>query len=165
MDKRKAYETLTKLSAELLRGCEKTAPDGTVLFTPDGVGNYDALWVRDFAYMTEYVGDLMGEKAIGDCIRFILRGQRADGWFPDRVEASGETVYAAGAKGSPVGLANLDNTPFLVFAVSAYFEMIGKKRAQPLFRVWCAALDRGMACIPLSEEGLVYNDAAAPHSP
>ena len=86
MDKRKAYETLTKLSAELLRGCEKTAPDGTVLFTPDGVGNYDALWVRDFAYMTEYVGDLMGEKAIGDCIRFILRGQRADGWFPDRVE-------------------------------------------------------------------------------
>lgn len=26
MDKRKAYETLTKLSAELLRGCEKTAP-------------------------------------------------------------------------------------------------------------------------------------------
>ena len=65
MDKRKAYETLTKLSAELLRGCEKTAPDGTVLFTPDGVGNYDALWVRDFAYMTEYVGDLMGEKAIG----------------------------------------------------------------------------------------------------
>ena len=87
MDKRKAYETLTKLSAELLRGCEKTAPDGTVLFTPDGVGNYDALWVRDFAYMTEYVGDLMGEKAIGDCIRFILRGQRADGWFPDRVEA------------------------------------------------------------------------------
>ena len=59
MDKRKAYETLTKLSAELLRGCEKTAPDGTVLFTPDGVGNYDALWVRDFAYMTEYVGDLM----------------------------------------------------------------------------------------------------------
>ena len=106
------------------------------MFTPDGVGNYDALWVRDFAYMTEYVGDLMGEKAIGDCIRFILRGQRADGWFPDRVEASGETVYAAGAKGSPVGLANLDNTPFLVFAVSAYFQMIAKKRAQPLVRVW-----------------------------
>jgi len=38
MDKRKAYETLTKLSAEVRRGCEKTAPDGTVLFTPDGVG-------------------------------------------------------------------------------------------------------------------------------
>lgn len=165
MDKRKAYETLTKLSAELLRGCEKTAADGTVLFTPDGVGNYDALWVRDFAYMTEYGGDLMGEKAIDACIRFILRGQRADGWFPDRVEASGEAVYAAGAKGSPVGLANLDNTPFLVFAVSAYFEMIGKKRAQPLFRAWCAALDRSMACIPLNEEGLVYNDVAAPHSP
>ena len=55
------------------------------MFTPDGVGNYDALWVRDFAYMAEYVGDLMGEKAIGDCIRFILRGQRADGWFPDQM--------------------------------------------------------------------------------
>lgn len=103
MDKRKAYETLQKLSASCCAAVKKRRRTARFCFTPDGVGNYDALWVRDFAYMTEYVGDLMGEKAIGDCIRFILRGQRADGWFPDRVEASGETVYAAGAKGSPVG--------------------------------------------------------------
>lgn len=165
MDKREAYKTLTKMSAKLLHGCEKTAADGTILFTPDGVANYDALWVRDFAYMTEYGGDLMGDKAIEDCLRFILRGQRADGWFPDRVEASGEAVYAAGAKGSPVGLANLDNTPFFIFAAAAYFDRIGLERARPLFEAWCAAMDRGMACIPLNEEGLVFNDAAAPHSP
>ena len=45
---------LTELSRELLEGCKKTASDGTVLFTPDGVGNYDALWVRDLGYMAEY---------------------------------------------------------------------------------------------------------------
>ena len=93
---------LTELSRELLEGCKKTASDGTVLFTPDGVGNYDALWVRDLGYMAEYCGDLMGAKALEACIEFVLTGQREDGWFPDRVESSGEPVYAAGAKGAPV---------------------------------------------------------------
>lgn len=155
----------TAMAQELLEACKKTAFDGTVIFTPDGVGNYDALWVRDFGYMVEYCGDLMEPEEIRRCIEFILRGQRADGWMPDRVEESGEAVYAAGAKGFPVGLANLDNTPFLVFAVSAYFDRIGPQVAKPLFEAWCTRLDSGMACIPLDAEGLVYNDAANPHSP
>ena len=37
------YQYLTELSRQLLEGCKKTAVDGTVLFTPDGVANYDAL--------------------------------------------------------------------------------------------------------------------------
>ena len=110
-------ERLTALSAALLSACRKEAFDGTVLFTPDGVGNYDALWVRDFGYIAESCGDLVSREEIRRCIEFILRGQRADGWMPDRVEAGGEAVYAAGVKGAPVGLANLDNTPFLIFAV------------------------------------------------
>lgn len=158
-------EKMTAWSRELLEGCKKTAVDGTVLFTPDGVGNYDALWVRDFGYMTEYCGDLMRPEEIRRCMEFILRGQRADGWIPDRVEADGEAVYAAGVKGAPVGLANLDNTPFLVFAVSAYFGLVGEQAAKPLFCKWKEKLDRGMACIPISADGLVYNDAANPHSP
>ena len=49
-----ALHEMTGLSKQLIRGCEKPACDGTVLYTPDGVGNYDALWVRDFGYMAEY---------------------------------------------------------------------------------------------------------------
>ena len=158
-------ERLTALSAALLSACRKEAFDGTVLFTPDGVGNYDALWVRDFGYIAESCGDLVSREEIRRCIEFILRGQRADGWMPDRVEAGGEAVYAAGAKGAPVGLANLDNTPFLIFAVYVYFGLAGEAAAAPLFRAWREKLDRGMACIPLSADGLVYNEAAAPHSP
>ena len=33
----------TAMAQELLEACKKTAFDGTVIFTPDGVGNYDAL--------------------------------------------------------------------------------------------------------------------------
>lgn len=156
---------LTAHASALIEACKKEAFDGTILFTPDGVGNYDALWVRDFGYMTEYCGDLMDPEEIRRCIEFVIRGQRADGWMPDRVEASGEAVYAAGAKGFPVGLANLDNTPFLVFAVTAYFKRIGEEQAAAHFAAWHEALDRGMACIPLHADGLVYNDAQAPHSP
>lgn len=60
-----ALHEMTGLSKQLIRGCEKPACDGTVLYTPDGVGNYDALWVRDFGYMAEYCGDLMGAPGAG----------------------------------------------------------------------------------------------------
>ena len=83
-----ALHEMTGLSKQLIRGCEKPACDGTVLYTPDGVGNYDALWVRDFGYMAEYCGDLMGAPALEACLDFILTGQREDGWLPDRIEAN-----------------------------------------------------------------------------
>ncbi len=157
------YQYLTELSRQLLEGCKKTAVDGTVLFTPDGVANYDALWVRDLGYMAEYCGDLFAPGQLEACVEFILSGQREDGWIPDRVEADGCPVYAAGAKGSPVGEANLDNTPFLVFAVYSTLQLAAVE-TQVLAR-WVKALARGMDCVPLSPEGLVYNDPARPHSP
>lgn len=164
-------EQLTELSRQLLDGCRKAAPDGTVLFTPDGLGNYDALWLRDFAYMAEYCGDLMGARDMESCIEFALSGQREDGWLPDRVEAGGEPVYAAGAKGAPVGEANLDNTPFLVFAVTSWLALPdagNPETGEPdscRLRRWAESLERGMDCIPLSPEGLVWNDPEKPHSP
>ena len=163
-----ALHEMTGLSKQLIRGCEKPACDGTVLYTPDGVGNYDALWVRDFGYMAEYCGDLMGAPALEACLDFILTGQREDGWLPDRIEASGEPVYAAGAKGAPVGEANLDNTPFFVFAAYSYWMLCQERdRGHALEKVksWIDPMARGLWCIPLSEEGLVYNDPAKPHSP
>ena len=156
---------LTDYSKALIEGCKKTAFDGTVLYTPDAVGNYDALWIRDFGYMAEYCGDLMNKEDIIGCIEYAIRGQREDGWIPDRMEAGGDAVYAAGAKGTPVGRANLDNTPFLVFAADALFTHIDNERASGLFEKWHAALDQGMDILPVSREGLIWNDPQDPHSP
>jgi len=158
-------EKLTTLAAELIGGCKKTAFDGTVLFTPDAVGNYDALWLRDFGYMVMYCADLMDPEEIRGCIDYAIRGRREDGWMPDRMEAGGEAVYAAGAKGAPVGRANLDNTPFLVFAVAGYLELVTPEEAAACFGRWCAPLERGMEILPLSREGLIWNDPEDPHSP
>lgn len=168
MDIAEELNYFTKVSQELLEGCKKIAFNGTILYTPDGVANYDALWTRDLGYMAEYAGDLIGAENLEACIEFVLSGQREDGWFPDRVEASGEPVYAAGAKGTPVGEANLDNTPFLVFAVSSYLKLLEVKRAgsgREKFRGWAEAIFKGMDCIPLSKDGLVWNDPERPHSP
>jgi len=159
------FEKLTHCASELIAACRKTAYDGTVLFTPDGVGNYDALWTRDFGYMVEYCGDLMDPEEIRGCIEYTIARQRDDGWMPDRSELGGDAVYAAGAKGMPVGRANLDNTPFLIFAVYFYFQHISSALAADSFGMWKDALDRGMRCIPVGEDGLVWNDPADPHSP
>lgn len=165
MDIALALDRLTEIASELILSCRKEAYDGTVLFTPDGVGNYDALWIRDFGYMVEYCGDLMDPDEIRGCIEYAVRGQREDGWMPDRMEAGGDAVYAAGAKGTPVGRANLDNTPFLVFAVSNYLDLVSHAEARSCFAQWWDSLCRGMDCIPLAENGLVWNDPADPHSP
>jgi hypothetical protein len=53
---------LEEKTRELLRGSRVAASDGTVLYTPDGKGNYRALWTRDFAYMVEGAGDLLPSK-------------------------------------------------------------------------------------------------------
>ena len=156
---------LTFYASELIQSCKKTAWDGTVLFTPDGVGNYDALWIRDFGYMVEYCGDLMDPDDIRGCIEYAIHGQREDGWMPDRMEACGDAVYAAGVKGHPVGRANLDNTPFLIFSVFFYFKLLSSELAMDLFVKWHYSLDRGMDCLPIGEDGLVWNDPLDPHSP
>ena len=164
----KAFEELTTLSKQLIHGCEKTAFDGTLLYTPDGVGNYDALWVRDLGYMAEYCGDLLGPGNLEACLKFIIKGQRDDGCLPDRIEASGFPVYAAGEKGSPVGEANLDNTPFFVLAAYHYWLLCRQDRpdhALTQLAAWLPAMIRGMRCLPLSENGLIYNDPKRPHSP
>lgn len=160
-----ALEKLSNFASNLIEACKKRAFDGTILFTPDGVGNYDALWTRDFAYIVEYCGDLMEPAEIRGCIEYTIARQREDGWIPDRSELGGDAVYSAGAKGAPVGRANLDNTLFLVFAVYFCFRHISSDFAAKYFAMWKDALDRGMQCIPVDEGGLVWNDPEDPHSP
>lgn len=156
---------LAELSLELIHGCRAQAYDGTWLYTPDGIANYDALWLRDFSYMAEYAGFAVPEEDIIACIRYSIRYRREDGWMPDRVTRDGVGVYAAGAMGHPIGEANLDNTPFLVFTVYSLYQRMDMEHFGILFREWEPYLSRGLSLIPLNQKGLVFNDPAKPHSP
>lgn len=156
---------LRGLCADLIHGCRKQAFDGTTLYTPDGVANYDALWLRDFSYMTEYAGFAIPEEDIAACIRYAIRCRRADGWMPDRAAADGTGIYAAGEAGFPIGEANLDNTPFLVFNVYSLYKRMDADTFLPLFREWEPYLTKGLSLIPLDGKGLVSNPPDSPHSP
>jgi hypothetical protein len=141
------------------------ASDGTWLYTPDGKGNYRALWTRDFAYMVENAGELMPPGEVEAALRYLLKGLRADGAAPDRVQPDGLAVYTGGPVEHPLGEPNLDNPPFLVIAVDSHLKRLPYPQAMALFREWAASLDRAMDWIPRSAAGLVWNDPVKPHSP
>jgi hypothetical protein len=156
---------LTEQCRELLRGCRVPAADGTVLYAPDGHGYYKALWTRDFAYMLANAGDLMPVAEAEGCVRYLLRGQRADGVVPDRVRPDGVAVYVAGPEDAPMGEPNLDNGPFLVIAADECLSRLPAERAASLFGEWAVALGRALDAVPLGAGGLVSNDPVRPHSP
>jgi hypothetical protein len=155
-------ETAAKAALE---GSIIKAADGTPLYTPDGQAHYAALWTRDFASMVEYAGDLMPAANIEKCIDYLVKGIREDGAVPDRVQVDGRPVYAAGAPESPLGEPNLDNAPYLVFAVRSFLERVPPARHESLYMKWSAALAKGMNYVPLAPGGLVWNDPTKPHSP
>jgi hypothetical protein len=156
---------LERTTKKLLDGCLIKASDGTPLYTPDGRAHYAALWTRDFASMVEYAGYLMSKGIIERCIDRLVKGVRDDGAVPDRVQADGRAVYAAGSADSPLGGPNVDNAQFLVFAVQSFLEMISEGERAAFYAAWEPALVRGMDWIPRGADGLVWNDPRQPHSP
>lgn len=156
---------LEQTTRQLLLGCRVRANDGTWLYTPDGKGNYRALWTRDFAYMVENAGDLMPREDVEAGLRYLIKGIRADGAAPDRVQPDGVAVYVGGPVDHPLGEPNLDNPPFLVIAVDTHLNRLPRNQAEALFCEWAASLDKAMDWIPRSAAGLVWNDPAKPHSP
>jgi len=158
---------LEDAARKLLDGCVMRAADGTLLYTPDGKANYAALWTRDFAYMVESAGDLMPPANIERCIEYLIKGAReSDGAIPDHVQVDGLPLYAAGGPDNQLGQPGLDNAPFLVFAASAYLDMIPADRRSVLYAKWAPRLIKGMNYIPRdAASGLVWNETAKPHSP
>lgn len=158
-------EWLTATARELAEGCRVRADAGTWLYTPDGKGNYRALWTRDFAYLVENAGDLVPVRDVEDCLRTLIRAVREDGAAPDRVQPDGTAVYVAGPADHPLGEPNIDNAQFLVLAVNAHLHRLTDEKAIRLFREWAPALRRAMDYLPRSPAGLVWNDPRHPHSP
>lgn len=149
---------------KLLKGCVILSDSGVRLYTPDGQGNYPALWTRDFAYMVEYAGDLIPMDDIRSGIEYLIGGMRADGWVPDRVYKDGVAMYTAGDKHFPAS-PNLDNGCFLCLLADAYLCRLPHEEAVRQFAAWEHALCRGVDCLPTDENGLIVNVATPPHSP
>lgn len=155
-------EWLREAAVLELAGCQIQAHDGTVLYTPDGEGNYHALWTRDFAYMVANAWDLFPVEDIRACITILLGGQREDGCVPDRVQADGLAVYSAGSVERPLGAPPTDNSQFMVNLVYTYVTRTGDVPfALKVLHQLRIALDY----IPLSTRGLVVIPACYRRSP
>lgn len=150
---------MKEATLQQLKGCRVLGANGTWLHTPDGVGNYKALWTRDFYYMVGYAGDLMDQQEIKASIRYLLNGQREDGCMPDRVNSAGEAIYSPGAPGKPLADHALDNGPFMAMLVCSYVNQFNDhlffKEVEPKLRL-------GLDHTRLKESGLVYNDPKDP---
>ncbi|NOX54278.1 MAG: hypothetical protein GXP27_07510 [Planctomycetes bacterium] len=153
---------MRQATREQLKGCRIRGVGGVWLYTPDGVGNYRALWTRDFAYMVMYAGDLIAPSDVKACIRYLLRGQRDDGCMPDRVTAAGKAVYSPGGEQHPLADHALDNGAFMALLVCAYTRRHGD---WDLFRDVEPALRRGLDHTRRAANGLVYNPPESPQCP
>jgi hypothetical protein len=142
-----------------LEGCRVKGAGGIWIHTPDGVGNYKSLWIRDFCYMVENAGDLMDPDEIKASIYYLLDGQREDGCMPDRVNTSGQPVYSPGPPGKPIADHALDNGPFMAMLVCSY---VNQYQDEALFQEVEQQLRRGLDHTAINELGLVYNSPENP---
>jgi len=157
-----SQQWLKSEAARQLKGCQRIAHDGTVLYTPDGEGRYGALWTRDFSYMVENAFDLIPKSQMKAAISYLLNGQRKDGCIPDRVQVDGLAVYSAGPVDHPLGDPPTDNSQFMVKLVADYVQGSGD---MDFFRRYSQQLIAAMNFTPRAPSGLVYIDPAHPHSP
>jgi hypothetical protein len=142
-----------------LKGCRVMGASGTWIHTPDGVGNYKALWTRDFYYMVEYAGDLMDPEEIKASIYYLLNGQRQDGCIPDRVNVDGKAVYSPGPDQNPLADHALDNGSFMALLLCSY---VNQFKDEELFSEVERKVRKGLDFIKRKDSGLVYNDPDNP---
>ena len=150
---------MREATIQQLKGCRVKGAGGVWIHTPDGVGNYKALWTRDSYYMVEYAGDLMDPKEIKASIYYLINGQREDGCIPDRVNIEGKPVYSPGGPNKPMADHALDNGPFMAMMVCSYVNQFNDNK---LFVELEPKLLKGLDHIFRSESGLVYNNPKKP---
>lgn len=143
----------------LLAGSKVRSDSGVWLQTPDGVGHYKALWVRDFYYQYRYAGEFLDDEDTKEAIEFLLNGQRADGCIPDRIRADGIVVYSPGGLGDPMADHAVDNGPFMAMLVCEYDR---RSKDLDFFKRAEGKLKKGLDQITRAQNGLVYNSPDEP---
>ena len=154
---------IRETTERILRGCIIPSSSGVAMYTPDGMGNYAALWTRDFFYMVDDAGELIPLEDIKNGIQYLLDALREDGWAPDRVDRHGTPFYTAGNGNFPAS-PNLDNGCFLCLLADRYLGRLSPDEAEAQFKVWQTDLCRTLDCLPTAEDGTIHNVATPPHS-
>lgn len=145
-----------------IKGCQVPASDGTILFTPDGMGNYKALWTRDFCYMVENAFELMKPQLVKAAIVYLLNGQRKDGCIPDRVEPGGRAVYSPGPVDKPMSDYATDNAQFIAKLVYEYVRRTGDRE---FLKAVESKVLQGLHFLSRTPDGLIWNDPNNPQCP
>ncbi|MEM1507860.1 MAG: hypothetical protein QW145_04405 [Candidatus Bathyarchaeia archaeon] len=133
------------------------ALDGTTLFRPDGGGQYNAFWTRDFCYMLEGLRGYIPHEDAVQAYFFIVNRQRDDGGIPDRVEPNGRPVYQVLGSKPPT-----DNPQF---AVKIVWEIWRSYNDITPFTYTSHMLEKALNSLPMSERAnLIWIDPDNPHS-
>ncbi|MGB6220531.1 hypothetical protein [Haloferula sp.] len=140
-------------------GSRVQSNSGIWIQTPDGVGHYKALWVRDFYYQYQYAGEFLDEAECKAAMEYLFDGQREDGCMPDRVRADGVAVYSPGGLNDPMADHAVDNGPFMAMLVCEY---VRRTKDLDFFNSVEDKLKKGMDFIHRSEKGMVYNSPDDP---
>ncbi len=105
--------------------------------------------------MVEGYPDAIDRADLQSAVRYLLKGVRADGVAPDRVQTDGLAVYSAGPVGNPAGEPPTDNAQFLVKLVELTVNRTGDL---DMFRDHRATLEKALNSIPRRGDGLVFID-------
>ncbi|MBO3809399.1 MAG: hypothetical protein FGF50_07380 [Candidatus Brockarchaeota archaeon] len=157
MDLDEALRRIVEEGVKLVDKCLSKASDGTTLFMPDGGGNYNALWTRDFCYMLEGLPGCIKREDAVEAYFYIVSRQRGDGAIADRVGINGEPYYNVFGLKPPT-----DNPQFAVKIVWEIWRAYGD--ASP-FILTADRLEKALGSLPLSSSGLIWIDPGSPHSP
>lgn len=107
-------------------------------------------------------GDLLDPQEIRASILYLLRGQRADGCIPDRVNAEGQAIYSPGGEQAPLADHALDNGPFLAMLVCNYLDLT---EDAGFFSQVEPAVRRGLDHTRRDDSGLVFTTSKEPQCP
>ncbi len=152
------YVWLEQECQKQINGCRIEANDGTKLYTPDGIGNYRALWTRDFCYMIEGAPGIISWPEVEACIDYLIRHVNEKGIVPDRVAAEGAPTYNVLGPEPPT-----DNAQFLVKLVGYWYPATQDREK---LKSYLPRLHKALASLPRDPNtGLVWIDPATPHSP
>ncbi|MGQ9596476.1 MAG: hypothetical protein ACUVQY_05690 [Thermoproteota archaeon] len=157
MNLNEALQWIVEEAKKLVNKSTIKALDGTTLFRPDGGGNYNAFWTRDFCYMLEGLPGHIPHEDVVKAYFFIMNRQRGDGTIPDRVGLDGTPFYSVIGPNPPT-----DNPQF---AIKIAWEIWHFYDDIVPFIQTARVLEKALNTLPLSRRAdLIWIDPVNPHS-
>jgi len=148
---------LKQETQRLIEGCQIENDSGVLFHTPDGIGHYKGMWIREYYFIARYAGEFVSDANMKATIPYILDRQREDGCIPNKVQFDGKPVYKVG--GQAYASHAVDNGSFMALAICEYVRRTGDydffRRVEPKMR-------RGLDQIERADNGLVYVPPSEP---